>query len=151
MKQIFLVAVLALCALGAQARADSFTVGASFGVPYVEVRAGYETPDFGARAYLAYGWFLGADAYAKIGQNEWDSAFRIGVGAGYAFGTGLADGPILRGVVGGQVFLAPSVFLTLEWRPTLFLGPLLSREPISGILSAFLGFITGSLGLEYHF
>ncbi len=151
MKQIFLVAVLALSALGAQARADSFTVGASFGAPYVEVRAGYETPDLGARAYLAYGWFLGADAYVKIGQNEWDSAFRIGVGAGYAFGTGLADGPILRGVVGGQVFLAPSVFLTLEWRPTLFLGPRISGDVFADITATIVGFITGSVGLEYHF
>ncbi len=134
----------------APASAQEFTVGASIGLPFVELRAGYETPDFGVRAYLAYGWFLGVDAYKITGANEWGSAVRLGIGAGYVFGTGILDGAVIRAVIGGQLFLGAGQFLTLEWRPTYFLSPV-AWQGENGIAAFYVGVLTFSLGFEYHF
>ncbi len=129
--------ILALMWVGL-AQAQSFSVGAAVGLwPVADLRAGYEAPEFGLRAYYDLASSFGVDAYARLGNAR--------LGGGVLFFGGEV---VPRLLLGGVLEVAPNLVLALEYRPALLLG--LWNSPGEERFAAVLGFMFFSIGLEYR-
>lgn len=101
---------------GHTALAQGFSVGTGLDFPsLLEVRAGYETNDFGVRAYLTLFGLFGADIYAKVPTKNLNFHFRFGAGV---FSDFRALG--FRGVIGVEWMIAANTGLVFELRPMYF-------------------------------
>jgi hypothetical protein len=143
---------------GHTATAQGFSVGAGLDLPsFFEVRVGYETNDFGVRAYLTYFGLWGADVYARIPTATPTLAFRYG--AGVVVSKAFQEVGI-RGLIGIAWTATPNTVLAFEFRP-MYLPSLWSDTPTSDpvylvtVFSKAFGRLFAlfsiTLSFEYHF
>ena len=159
MKHFWIKSLLIMIVLvfGHTATAQGFSVGAGLDFPsLLEVRVGYETNDFGVRAYLSYFGLWGADIYARIARTS-NIAVRFGVGVMVFKGFQEVG---IRGLIAIASTVAPNTVLALEFRP-MYLPSLWSDTPTSDpvylvtVFSKAFGrlftLFSITFSLEYHF
>lgn len=159
MKHFWIKSLLIMIVLvfGHNALAQGFSVGTSLDSPgLLEVRIGYETNDFGVRAYLTYFGLWGADIYTRIART---SNITVRFGVGIVVFKDFQDVGI-RGLIAIASTVAPNTVFALEFRP-MYLPSVWSETPTSDpvylvtVFSKAFGrlftLFSITFSLEYHF